>query len=71
MWPWNGVTSATDLSRPPTAPGGGMAASTVTSAPGPTPTVRSMLDYEGVGGGAPLGFDYDDVPFELTEPAVG
>lgn len=63
MWPWNGVTGAP---RPPTAPGGPMPASALTAAPGPTPTVRSMLDYQGVHNrAARLGFDYDDVPFEF------
>jgi tyrosinase len=69
MWPWNGVTSPP---RPNTAPGGPMAASALTSAPGPTPTVRSMIDYQAANGGAHLGFDYDDVPFEMPAgaPAV-
>ena len=62
MWPWNGVIGPP---RPPTAPGGGFAASRSTPAPGNTPTVRGMVDYQAVGGGAPLGFAYDDVPFEL------
>jgi tyrosinase len=62
MWPWNGVTGAP---RPPTAPGGTFASAPTTTAPGNTPTVRAMLDYLAVGGGAPLGFAYDDVPFEL------
>ena len=61
MWPWNGVTGAP---RPPTAPGGAMAASPTVSAPGPTPQVRSSLDYQGVvSAGSRLGFDYDDVRF--------
>jgi tyrosinase len=60
MWPWNGITT---LPRPPTAPGGTMAPSKVTSQPGNTPTVGSMLDYQGVGGGPSLGFAYDDVPY--------
>jgi tyrosinase len=66
MWPWNGVTGNP---RPTTAPGGPLAASALTSAPGPSPTVRSMIDYQAVNGGAHLGFDYDDVPFEM--PASG
>ena len=61
MWPWNGVTGAP---RPPTAPGGTLAPSRSTTAPGPTPIVGAMIDYQAVGGGgAPLGFAYDDVPF--------
>jgi tyrosinase len=65
MWPWNGVTTPP---RPNFAPGGPLPASALTSAPGPIPVVRSMLDYQAVNGGVHLGFDYDDVPFEL--PAV-
>jgi tyrosinase len=62
MWPWNGVTGAP---RPPTAPGGTLRPSPTTTAPGLSPIVSAMLDYQAVGGGAPLGFAYDDVPFEL------
>jgi tyrosinase len=61
MWPWNGITGAP---RPPTAPGGAMAASPCVSAPGPAPRVRDCLDYHGaVNAGSHLGFDYDDVQF--------
>ncbi len=61
MWPWNGVTGGT---RPPTAPGGALAVSPCTGAPGPQPRVRDSLDYQGaVNAVARLGFDYDDVPF--------
>jgi tyrosinase len=61
MWPWNGVTGAP---RPPTAPGGPMAASPCVSAPGGTPQVKSSLDYHGVINAASReGFDYDDVKF--------
>jgi tyrosinase len=63
MWPWNQVTTSP---RPPTAPGGTMATSLVTAAPGLRPTVESMIDYQGVQTAASrLGFDYDDVPFEF------
>jgi tyrosinase len=62
MWPWNGVTGAP---RPPTAPGGALAASPSTPAPGGTPRVRDMIDFQAVAGGNPLGFAYDDVPFEV------
>lgn len=62
MWPWNGDTNDP---RPSTAPGGTLAPSAVTNAPGPSPTVASAIDYQGVHGGAHLGFDYDDVPFEI------
>ena len=61
MWPWNGVTTPP---RPPTAPGGTMAPSSLVSAPGLQPRVRQMLDYPGtVTATNRLGFDYDDVPF--------
>jgi len=61
MWPWNGVTGAP---RPPTAPGGAMAASPCVSAPGPQPRVQNTLDYQGgVSAISRLGFDYDDVQF--------
>lgn len=61
MWPWNGITGGT---RPPTAPGGAMAASLAATAPGPQPKVRDSLDYQGVVNPvARLGFDYDDVRF--------
>jgi tyrosinase len=62
MWPWNGITGPP---RPPTAPGGRFAASPSTPAPGNSPVVRAMLDHQAVAGGQPLGFSYDDVPFEL------
>jgi tyrosinase len=63
MWPWNQVTTAP---RPSTAPGGTMAPSLLTTAPGLRPTVASMIDYQGVQTAASrLGFDYDDVPFEF------
>ncbi len=59
MWPWNGITGG---QRPPTAPGGAMAASPCVSAPGAQPRVRDNLDYHGVvNAAATLGFDYDDV----------
>lgn len=61
MWPWNGITGGT---RPPTAPGGSMAASPSATAPGPQPRVRDSLDYQGtVNPISRLGFDYDDVQF--------
>jgi tyrosinase len=63
MWPWNGVTT---WPRPPTAPGGTLAPSQLTAAPGPRPTVGAMIDYQGVVTPASrLGFDYDDVPFQF------
>ena len=62
MWPWNGATSPP---RPPTAPGGGLASSPATNAPGASPRVRDMLDYQGVAGGEMQNFAYDDVPFDV------
>jgi tyrosinase len=63
MWPWNGVTTPP---RPPTAPGGTFRPSPATGAPGLSPIVRAMIDFQAVAGSAPpLGFAYDDVPFEL------
>jgi tyrosinase len=60
MWPWNGVTGGT---RPTTAPGGTLANAPALTAPGLSPRVRDMLDYQGVVSQANRqGFDYDDVP---------
>jgi len=61
MWPWNGITGNP---RPPTAPGGALAGSTLVSAPGPQPRVRDSLDYQGsINAVSRMGFDYDDVRF--------
>ena len=61
MWPWNGVTGAP---RPPTAPGGTLATSPGISAPGLSPLVSQMLDYQGrVAATGRLAFDYDDVAY--------
>ena len=61
MWPWNGITGDP---RPPTAPGGGLATSPTTGAPGPQPRVQDTLDYQGrINAVSRMGFDYDDVPF--------
>ncbi len=63
MWPWNQVTTPP---RPPTAPGGTLAPSPLTSAPGLSPEVGALIDYQGVlTPPTRLGFDYDDVPFEF------
>jgi tyrosinase len=61
MWPWNGIVGG---QRPPTAPGGSLATSATTAAPGPQPRVRDTVDYQGaVSPTARLGFDYDDVRY--------
>jgi tyrosinase len=63
MWPWNG---ATQPPRPPSAPGGAFPSSAIISAPGNTPTVATMIDFQGtLQNQRRLGFDYDDVPFEF------
>lgn len=67
MWPWNEITTPP---RPPTAPGGTLATSPLTSAPGLSPVVGALIDYQGVlTPPSRLGFDYDDVPFELPGPS--
>jgi tyrosinase len=61
MWPWNGVTTPP---RPPTAPGGQLAASPCATAPGAQPRVQNCLDYQGtINALSRAGFDYDDVRF--------
>ncbi|WP_158810408.1 tyrosinase family protein [Beijerinckia sp. L45] len=67
MWPWNGVTGGV---RPPTAPGGPFPGTPMTAAPGPTPKVESVFDHLATVAGDPLGFAYDDVPFELPVAVV-
>lgn len=63
MWPWNGSTTPPRPTFPP--PRGAFPGSPVVGRPGSQPTVRDMIDYQGVQGADTLGFDYDDVPFEL------
>lgn len=61
MWPWNQITTQP---RPSTAPGGAFPPSPRVAAPGPTPTIGAMIDYQGRHNrNNYLGFDYDDVPF--------
>jgi tyrosinase len=61
MWPWNGITGG---DRPKIAPGGPFPSVIATSAPGPKPDVRAMIDFQGLKTAASrLGFDYDDVPY--------
>jgi tyrosinase len=62
MWPWCGPLLAP---RPTTAPGGTLANSPMTPAPGLSPKVRDMLDHLGaVPAATHLAFAYDDVPFQ-------
>jgi tyrosinase len=67
MWPWNRDTHPP---RPSTAPGGHFPNTAVTPAPGPTPMVEQVFDPLAVKGGDPLGYAYDDVPFELPPTVV-
>jgi tyrosinase len=61
MWPWNQITTPP---RPGIAPGGPLANSPVAAAPGASPRVRDLVDYQGsVAPAARVGFDYDDVQF--------
>jgi len=63
-WPWNGVTTAP---RPDFAPGGPLASSPTTVAPGAEPTIRGVIDYQGHSSAAArIGYGYDAVPFEFS-----
>lgn len=62
MWPWNNITNTNG--RPQTAPRTPFAPSAQGYGPGPKPTVGELIDFQGHHGASPLGFDYDDVPFE-------
>jgi tyrosinase len=63
MWPWNQVTG---FPRPATAPGGTLAPSPLAAAPGPSPTVRALIDYQGVRTPASrIGVDFYDVPCDF------
>ncbi|MGO7133449.1 tyrosinase family protein [Rhizobium leguminosarum] len=63
LWPWCG---ALQPPRPTTAPGGPLAASPMTAAPGAQPRIRDMIDYLGtMPGAAHHAFGYDDVPFQI------
>jgi tyrosinase len=63
LWPWD---QDTQPPRPNDAPGGNLAGSPAVSAPGPTPTLLQMIDFQGkLNRVRRLGFDYDDVPYEV------
>jgi len=70
MWPWNGhigegIEKAGHDPRPTFVVGGVICASKITpNVPPDMPTVRSMIDYQGVTTPVHLGFDYYDVPFK-------
>lgn len=67
MWPWNGVIGGPGP-RPPSAPRQPFPSALLT-APGARPVVRTMIDYQGLhDAAAPLGFDYDDVPYQPDVP---
>ncbi|MBH5372119.1 tyrosinase family protein [Bradyrhizobium glycinis] len=62
MWPWNGITSPADPTRPSNAPGGTLATSPCVAAPGLQPRVKDCIDYPGaINAAANMGFGYDDV----------
>jgi tyrosinase len=63
MWPWNASVTPPRPSTPPPRPA--FPPSPIIALPGATPRVRDMIDFQGVHGGGALGFDYDDVPFQL------
>jgi tyrosinase len=64
-WPWNGVTT---FPRPDFAPGGPLAPSPATVAPGAEPTIRGVIDYQGhTSAAARIGYGYDAVPFEFED----
>ncbi len=66
MWPWNQQVGAP---RPGVAPGGTMATSPIVPAPGLSPRIGDMFDYQGLINPANnLGFSYDDVPYRRTTP---
>lgn len=67
LWPWNDVQT---FPRPGFAPRGqhGLASSPASNAPGPQPTIRSVIDDQGRDTAeARLGYTYDDVPFPFED----
>ncbi|MER8513706.1 tyrosinase family protein [Mesorhizobium sp. M1060] len=61
LWPWCGPLA---FPRPTTAPGGGLASTPMTKAPGNSPIIRDMIDYLGTVSATHHAFAYDDVPFQ-------
>jgi tyrosinase len=62
MWPWNNITN--QQGRPPTAPRQPFPASPTAAGPPQVPEVGDVVDLQGRHSGPPLGYDYDDVPFD-------
>jgi len=60
LWPWN----QSNIDPRPTPTRGSFPSTQFASAPGPTPTVEQMIDFQGkLTPDDYLGFDYADVPF--------
>ena len=60
IWPWNQVSN---FPRP-TPTRSSFPSSSFVDAPGPTPTIEQMIDWQGkINPSDKLGFDYNDVPF--------
>ncbi len=68
MWPWNGDTNHPRPSFDPPRPS--FPESPFIDAPGAQPTVRSMIDFQGVHTGVHIGCCYDAVPFQLEEDHI-
>jgi tyrosinase len=67
MWPWNNITGPP---RPPNAPRTPFPQVPTATAPGPTPTVGDMIDYQGfLNPQSYMNFAYDDVPFGHRPPS--
>jgi tyrosinase len=67
MWPWN-VSDPRPrpqfIPPPSRSPRGTLARSPITTAPGDSPTVGDLIDYQAItSGSVSLGFDYDDLRF--------
>ncbi|WP_439697023.1 tyrosinase family protein [Mucilaginibacter sp. AW1-7] len=63
LWPWNNVHTPPRPNFPP--PGNGMPGSPEVPAPGISPRLADMIDYQGKHDArAYLGFDYDNIPYE-------
>lgn len=61
IWPWDNDKSSP---RPNFAPRTPLPASAMTTAPGPKPKIKDMVDYLAIHGGSDLAFAYDDVPYQ-------